>query len=103
LSPSNAGQLVTGCNLDGGDERAIDRAFFCEYIVHPVHRVLYRFWGRQFQQHMNTLDDQCAILVFDLSFRVTLQLSVIDLDLARRQRAGKCAEESTGGSRDDVI
>jgi hypothetical protein len=62
-----AGQLVAGCNLDGGDERAVNRAFFGKYLVHPIDRLFYRFRGGQFQQDVNAFDDQGSALVFDLS------------------------------------
>jgi hypothetical protein len=67
-----AGQLVAGCNLDGWDKGAINRALFGEHLVHPIDRLLYGFRGGQFQQHVNALDDQRSALIFDFSAGVAL-------------------------------
>jgi len=98
-----ARQFITGCNLDGRDQRAVDRTLFGENLVHPIDRFPCRFGSRHLQQDVNAPDDQRSVLVLDFSPRVGLDLSTVYFNLARCQRAGKCAEQSTGSGRDNVI
>ena len=96
-------QFITGRNLDGRDQRAVDGALVGEYLMYPVDRLPCRFGGRHLQKDVNTLEDQRSALVFNFSPCVGLDLPVVYFDFARYQRAGKCAEQSTSGGRDNVI
>ena len=71
--------------------------------MHPFDRLLYRFRCGQFEQDVNAFDDEGSALVFDFRPGMGLDFSAVDIYLTRCQRAGKCAEQSTGGGRHNVI
>jgi hypothetical protein len=44
---------------------------------------------------VNTLDDEHAVFVLDLTARPSFDLAVLDINLARCQRTGESAQQST--------
>jgi len=96
-------QLVAGCNLDCGNQRAIDRALLGKHAVHALDGLARRFRSREFQVNMDPADNQGSAFIFYFAASVGLYLSTIYFDFARYQRAGKCAKQSTSGGRNDVV
>ena len=52
---------------------------------------------------VDAADHQDSFLGFNLPGYVSRQSSVAGINLARFQRASKCAQHSTGGDRNDVV
>ena len=84
--------------MHGAKERAV-------HSVHSVHavdlspQVCWR--GEVFD--VDAADHQDSFLGFNLPGYVSRQSSVAGINLARFQRASKCAQHSTGGGRNDVV
>jgi hypothetical protein len=52
---------------------------------------------------VNTLDDEHAVFVLDLTARPSFDLAVLDINLARCQRTGESAQQSTSRRRYNIV
>jgi len=62
----------------------------------------FTFWNFQFVPKIYCGDAEEFVIRFDAPFHVRFQM-ICCVDSARFQRAGKCAGQSTGERRDDVV
>src|ERR1700681_4913659 len=82
-------------NLNRRFQRTIYRAFVREHVVHSFDRGTFRFRSNYRELYLDTLNDEYAVVVFDLTMRPSPYLAVLDINLARCQRAGEGAQQST--------
>jgi hypothetical protein len=52
---------------------------------------------------VNTLDDEHAVFVLDFTTRPSFDLAVLDINLARCQRTGESAQQSTSRCRYNIV
>jgi hypothetical protein len=64
---------------------------------------LRRFGSDEAHGHVNTPDDEHAVLGFHFSGHVSREFAVAGIDLARFQRTSEGAKHSTSGGADDIV
>lgn len=92
-----------GCHCNGVAEAQIDGAFGGKELVYSKSCLAVRFFRFQSKRDVNAPNHQNTIFQFDFTNGFRFQSVVRCGDLTRLQRASKCAGESTGCRRDDVI
>ena len=75
------------------------------HFQHAGHGIAYRLGVRHAQLvvHVDPPEDEYAPVLLDLTNHFCDEVCGLNLDLARSQRAGKCARQSATRRRDDVV
>jgi len=60
-------------------------------------------FGTKSVRHVHTLDDEHSFVVLHFTPDFATKAAFLGVDLARIQRAGKGAEQSTAQCRDDIV
>ena len=84
-------------------QRTIYRAFVREQVVDSFDRGTFQFRSNYCELHVNTLDDEHAVFVLDFTACPSLDLAVLDINLARCQRTGESAQQSTSRCRYNIV